>query len=61
MGPCSISHNVHTSVLNGALWDMEQVHSGISQIGLLLESGTQSVKMHHAYQEGQVVGLLNMI
>ena len=40
---------------------MEQVHSGISQIGLLLESGTQSVKMHHAYQEGQVVGLLNMI
>ena len=27
---CSIQNrNVHISVLNGALWDMEQVHSGI--------------------------------
>ena len=32
---CSIqSRNVHISVLNGALWDMEQVHSGICEIGL---------------------------
>ena len=34
---CSIQNrNVHISVLNGALWDMEQVHSGICEIGLLL-------------------------
>ena len=31
---CSIQNrNVHISVMNGALWDMEQVHSGISEIG----------------------------
>ena len=34
---CSIrNRNVHISVLNGALWDMEQVHLGICEIGLLL-------------------------
>ena len=34
---CSIQkRNVHISVLNGALWDMEQVHSRICEIGLLL-------------------------
>ena len=34
---CSIQNrNVHTSVLNEALWDMEQVHSEICEIGLLL-------------------------
>ena len=33
---CSIQNrNVHISVLNGAFWDMEQVHSGICEIGLL--------------------------
>ena len=33
---CSIQNrNVHISVLNGALWDMEQVHSEICEIGLL--------------------------
>ena len=33
---CSIQNrNVHISVLNGALWDLEQVHSGICEIGLL--------------------------
>ena len=43
---CSISHvrcstpnrNGHICVLNGALWNMEQVHSGICEIGLLLNS-----------------------
>ena len=31
---CSIQHsNVHISVLNGALQDMEQVHSGICEYG----------------------------
>ena len=30
---CSIQNrNVHISVLNGALWDMEQVHSGICEL-----------------------------
>ena len=29
------NRNVHISVLNGALWDMEQVHSGICETGLL--------------------------
>ena len=34
---CSIQNrNVHISVLNGALWDMEQVHSGICKLGQLL-------------------------
>ena len=34
---CSIQNrNVHISVLNGVLWDMEQVHSGICEIGLLV-------------------------
>ena len=28
------NRNVHISVLNGALWDMEQVHCGICEIGL---------------------------
>ena len=33
---CSIQNrNVHISVLNGALWDMEQVHSGIFELGQL--------------------------
>ena len=33
---CSIQNrNVHISFLNRALWDMEQVHSGICEIGLL--------------------------
>ena len=32
---CTIQNrNVHISVLNGALWDMEQVHYGICEIGL---------------------------
>ena len=34
---CSIQNrNVHISVLNGALWDMEQVHSGICELGGLV-------------------------
>ena len=34
---CSIqSRNVHISVLNGAFWDMEQVHSGISELGQIV-------------------------
>ena len=34
---CSIKNrNVHIAVLNGALWDMEQVHYGICEIGPLL-------------------------
>ena len=28
------SKNVHIFILNGALWDMEQVHCGICEIGL---------------------------
>ena len=33
---CTIQNrNVTISVLNGALWDMEQVHGGICEIGLL--------------------------
>ena len=34
---CTIQNrNVHISVLNGALWDMGQVHCGISEIGLFV-------------------------
>ena len=31
------NRNVHISVLNGVLWDMEQIHWGICEIDLLLE------------------------
>ena len=35
--PCSIQNrNMHISVLNVAFWDMEKVHSGICEIGLLV-------------------------
>ena len=34
---CSIQkRNVHISVLSGALWDMEQVYSGICEIDQLV-------------------------
>ena len=37
---CSIQNrNVHISVLNGALWDMEQVPSGICELGQLNAHG----------------------
>ena len=40
---CPIQNrNVHISVLNGALWDMEQVHSGICEFGQLLLNNTIS-------------------
>ena len=29
------NRNVHISVLNGALWDMEHVHYGINELGQL--------------------------
>ena len=33
---CTIQNKtVHTFVLNDALWDMEQVHFGICEVGLL--------------------------
>ena len=38
---------MHFSVMNGALWDMEQVHSGIYEIGLL--GGTEQHK-HDKYE-----------
>ena len=37
--------NVHISVLNGALWEMEQLHCGICELG---EFRSQKVQ-----QEGQ--------
>ena len=34
---CTIQNgDVHISVLNGALWDMEEVHCAIYEIGLLV-------------------------
>ena len=34
---CSIQNrNVHIPVLNGAFWEMEQMHSGICEIGQLI-------------------------
>ena len=33
------NRNVHISVLNGGLWDMEQVHSGICEWGQLVGKG----------------------
>ena len=41
---CSIQNrDVHISVLNGALWDMEQVHSGICKIGLFISECEDNV------------------
>ena len=35
---CSIlNRNVHISVLNGALWDMEHMHQEICELGQLLQ------------------------
>ena len=37
---CTIQNrNVHISVLNGALWDMEQMHGEICELGQLKDSG----------------------
>ena len=36
---CSIQNrNVHISVLTGALWNVEQVHAGICELGQLQEN-----------------------
>ena len=35
------NRNVHISVLNGALWDMEQMHSGICELGQLYHSNEE--------------------
>ena len=46
---CSIQNRnvqqkcAHISVLNGALWDMEQVHPGIYEINLLAVKVAQTV------------------
>ena len=40
--------NVHISVLNGALWDMEQAHCRICEIGLL-KCATRSRKIPRDY------------
>ena len=45
---CNIQNrNVHISVLNVALWDMEQVHSGICEIGLLCKCYGHCTLMSH--------------
>ena len=44
---CSIQNrNVHISVLSGALWDMEQVHSGICEIALVCSKLSSNVVRH---------------
>ena len=40
--------SVHISVLNGALWDMGQVHCGVCVPGLF---STYKVYMHHSDHE----------
>ena len=40
---CTIQNrNVHISVLNGALWDMGQVHCGICEIGQFHDNQLQT-------------------
>ena len=48
------NRNVHISVLNGALWDMEQVHSGICEIGLTA-SGTGLVPNVKPFTEPMLI------
>ena len=44
---CTIQNrNVHISVLNGALWDMEPVHCGICGIFLLDINISNQFKVH---------------
>ena len=44
---CSIQNrNAHISVLNGALWDMEQVHSGTSIFQTTFWNGFSSMEMY---------------
>ena len=46
---CSIQNrNVQISVLNGALWDMEQVHSGICELHISVLNGALW-DMEHVY------------
>ena len=47
---CNIQNrNVHISVLNVALWDMEQVHSGICEIGLFHCLYIEKVVFHQCH------------
>ena len=49
---CSIQNrNVYISVLNGALWDMEQVYSGISELGQLRDCRSTECTTQKQYQD----------
>ena len=39
------NRNVHISVLNGVLWDMEQVRFGICEVGLFISLWTNEAVM----------------
>ena len=53
---CPIQNrNMYISVLNGALWEIEQVHSGICEVGQLFCCGAQLSGFSyilHAYVTG---------
>ena len=47
---CTIQNrNVHIPVVNGALWDMGQVHCGIYEIGLLKAMSTNDPTSSSVY------------
>ena len=43
------NRNVHISVLNGAFWDMEQVHSGICELGQV-QGHKGTISNRHAFK-----------
>ena len=44
---CSIKNrNIHISALKGALWDMERVHFGICEIGLLQTTTNHDIHIY---------------
>ena len=45
--------DVHISVLNGALWDVEELHYGICEIGNIIKNGQQDLVRYHSTSRDQ--------
>ena len=51
------NRNVHISVLNGGLWDMEQVHSGICEWGQLGGCITKKIHLNICLNQHEVCNM----
>ena len=45
--------DVHISVLNGAMWDVEEVHSGICEIGNIIKNGQRDLAGYRSTSRDQ--------